>query len=86
MNHTPGPWYEGSSGNHQGIIIHEATGATVAVSYDKKDTAIIAAAPELLDALELAEATIERVNPRVHGSCGGTIEVIRAAIRKAKGE
>lgn len=43
------------------------------------------AAPEMLEALELAEATIERVNPKVHNSCGGTLEVIRAAIAKAKG-
>jgi hypothetical protein len=39
----------------------------------------------LLEALELALATIERVNPKVHDSCGGTLGVIRATIAKAKG-
>lgn len=50
--HTAGPWYESSTGNHQGLIASEATGENVAVSYDKADAPLIAAAPELLEALE----------------------------------
>ena len=50
--HTPGPWYEASTGNHQGLIISESTSANVAVSYDKDDAQIIAAAPDMLQALK----------------------------------
>ena len=45
---TPGPWYEASTGNHQRLIISEVDGSNVAVVYDNKDAAIIAAAPDLL--------------------------------------
>lgn len=50
-NCTPGPWYEAGTGNHQGLVISEATSANVAVAYDKKDGRLIAAAPDLYDAL-----------------------------------
>ncbi len=55
--HTPGPWYDkNSAGNHQGMVISEATGATVAVVYDKRDTRLLAAAPDLLAALQAVHA------------------------------
>ena len=45
---------------------------------------LIAAAPELLAALELAQATIERLSPaRPFDSTQGTRDVIRLAIAKA---
>ena len=47
------------------------------------------AAPELLEALQLAQATIERLKPHTHGpfsSVDGTLDVIRAAIAKATEE
>jgi hypothetical protein len=55
--HTPGPWYSrnGSSPHFQGQIADETTGATVAISYSDEGGAharLIAAAPELLAALE----------------------------------
>ncbi len=43
----------------------------------------------LLEALELAKATIERltsVDNAKRGSCAGTLDVARAAIKAAKGE
>jgi len=49
--HTPGPWYETTTGNHQGLIISETDGANIAVAYDKRDASLIAAAPDLLKAL-----------------------------------
>ena len=46
-------WYAARMGNdHQGLIIDEKTGRNVAVSYDKADAALIAAAPDLLAALK----------------------------------
>ena len=51
------------------------------------NAALIAAAPDLLAALEMAVATIERIAPK-HGpfsSVDGTLSVARAAIAKAEG-
>jgi type II secretory pathway component GspD/PulD (secretin) len=45
-------WYETSTSNHQGVVAEEETGRTVAVAYDKADALLIAAAPDLLAALE----------------------------------
>ena len=62
-------WYEGKTGNHQGLVIEEETGKSIAVTYDKKDAPLIAAAPELLEAasyaLEYLEANPDEYsNPR----------------------
>lgn len=46
--HTPGPWHVARTGNHQGLIVAEGSGANIAVTYDKADAPLIAAAPELL--------------------------------------
>ena len=48
--YTPGPW-NASKNPHQGLVISEATGATVAVTYDVKDVDLVAAAPEMLEIL-----------------------------------
>ena len=51
------------------------------------NAALIAAAPDLLAALEMAVATIERIAPK-HGpfsSVDGTLSVASAAIAKAEG-
>lgn len=48
--HTPEPWYESGTGNYQRLIISEATGAVVALAYDKRDAPLLAAAPKLLAA------------------------------------
>lgn len=45
-------WYAKQAGNDcQGLVIDEDTGRTVAVAYDRQDTELLAAAPELLEAL-----------------------------------
>ncbi len=51
-------WYTPSKGNSlQGIVIDEATGRTVAVTYDPKDAPLVAAAPKMFRALRfLADA------------------------------
>ena len=58
--HTPGPWYATNAGNdHQGLILDEKTGASVAVTYDRCHAPLIAAAPAMYEALQsiLAEVT-----------------------------
>jgi hypothetical protein len=47
---------------------------------------LVAAAPDLLNALELAEATLQRLAPNGDRATQGTRDVITAAIRKARGE
>ncbi|USM11460.1 hypothetical protein vBCbaSRXM_15 [Citromicrobium phage vB_CbaS-RXM] len=43
-------WYAAGTGNHQGLVIDRATGANIAVCYDKAHAPMIAAAPTLLHA------------------------------------
>lgn len=59
--HTPGPWYSNSD-----IIISEKTGATIAVSSytgNAADTALLAAAPDLLQAVKDALEVISSPHP-----------------------
>lgn len=95
QKHTPGPWHIGL----QGGIYQNKTGAQVciydmATNFDDENLAnarLIAAAPELLAALELAESAL----CEIYGE-GGPLEScerpfalhnqIVAAIQKAKGE
>lgn len=57
---TPGLWYhKESAGGHQGLVISESTGATVAVTYDKADAPAVALLPELLAALRDTVAALE---------------------------
>jgi len=44
-------WYTPKTDSHQGLIIDEQTGNSVAVAFDKADAPLIAAAPDLLEAL-----------------------------------
>ena len=50
--HTSKVWYVASIGNHQGLIIDEITGENIAVSYNKANALVMAAGPELLEALQ----------------------------------
>jgi hypothetical protein len=78
--HTHQSWRAAKTGNHQGLIISETTGENIAVAYDSKNAALIAAAPELL---EVVKALV---------SAGGIMEPsdwfvnARAALAKAIGE
>lgn len=58
-------WYATKTGNDahpQALIIDEETGRNVAVVYDNKDMFLLAAAPELLEALEAAAERMELVS------------------------
>ena len=60
-------WHSSGTGNHQGLIIDSKTGYNIAVSYDREDAPLIAAAPDLLSACESAlkvfEAWAHDANP-----------------------
>ena len=64
--HTPGTWYtsdKGPSGPHyQGQVAVEETGRTIAITYDDEgghNARLIAAAPEMLDALKTAGQVLD---------------------------
>lgn len=92
MTHTPGPWRIGERyGDNLPIV--DAGGSLVALAdcSDKAnhadkvdaDAKLIAAAPNLLQALRLAESTLKRLRP--HDGVTGTLDVIRIAIKEATG-
>ena len=80
-------WYaKKSASSGQGIVIDEQTGQSVAVAYDTKDTALLAAAPELLAALQLFtefRAGLGKTGAKV--SIADVEKAARAAIAKATG-
>lgn len=92
------PWYVANPGNHQGLIIEEGTGRNVAIAYDKADAPFLAAAPELLEALEGLLAHV--IDCQVEGSKGKTdhtgqeygawefeqVTKARAVLAKVRGE
>lgn len=55
MTHT---WYHKPGSMGQGLVIEENTGRNVAVAYDAKDSPLLAAAPEMYEALNLIHAAI----------------------------
>lgn len=46
-----GPWYDANAGV-QGLVCDEGTGENIAVVYNKANAKLIAAAPDLLEALQ----------------------------------
>jgi hypothetical protein len=75
---TPGKWeYTAALGE---VFARQDDGAKqLAIVMDNDaDGYLMAAAPELLAACELAEADV--------ATCGGIVPILRAAIAKAKGE
>lgn len=86
--YTPGPWSASRDavppGHTQITVYEERTGQRVATAFEREANAqLIAAAPELLNALEVAQATIERLHRHAPGSANGTLGLIKDAIAKA---
>ena len=87
--HTPGPWYSTPTAGHemhgQSAIASEANGKTVAIAYDgKADAHLIAAAPDLLEALQNA-AEIMSGEDYSHVKADMVRAICRRAISKAEG-
>lgn len=62
-SNEPAAWYEASAGNDQGLIIEEGSGRNVAVTYDKADAPLIAAAPAMLAALQSIARVMDMSDP-----------------------
>lgn len=75
-------WYALNVYGDQGLIADETTGANIAVSYEKKDASLIAAAPEMYEALKLFVG----LNFPADSIGAGFVNVARAAIAKAEGK
>lgn len=79
-------WYKSGSGEYsggQGLVIDETTGENIAVAYKVENAALVAAAPDLMDALE----RLVRLAPAgVSSGFNGAVYAAHAAIAKAKGE
>ncbi len=80
-------WYAKNSADRgQGLVIDEADGRNVAVAYERKDTALLAAAPELLEALQSVLASVPFANYRGDGELEECETRVRAALAKAEGK
>lgn len=92
--HTPGPWkfYDDSNDGKTNRIEIVAIGKTVARIYhsvpeeDLPNARLIAAAPELLEALAYALKDMEQVQEVACNRLSISIGLARAAIAKATGE
>ena len=89
--HTPGPWEKGHSIIRTSAdLICESPGGFPWAHENKQSEAnanLIAAAPELLEALEtvLRVALKLECYETLQGDYSGTVEAARAAIKKARG-
>jgi hypothetical protein len=81
----PGSWYHKPESQGQGIIICEKTGRNVAVVYDEKDSLVIAAAPDLLEALHQCLPLVDAHRSAALGEGDLAAMNARAAIAKATG-
>lgn len=88
--HTPGDWqtvfrngdFVMLGGNGQTVFM---IGDTRRLIPSLEDRRVIEGAPGMLNALTVAQATIERLQRHAPGSANGTLDVIRAAIARATG-
>ena len=88
MKHTPGPWEFTTSGT-----VQDAKGKSIAYAAGRESMSVayangrlIAAAPELLEALEQLGTVLSFVLPSARAEVQRLMKQAEAAIRKAKGE
>lgn len=88
--HTPGPWHVGIN---PGPMVYDEHGEQIAdcraVGYDNggnmANAALIAAAPDLLEACKTAENWLGEYETGPDSGLHGLLEQLRAAIAKASG-
>jgi hypothetical protein len=88
MTHTPGPWaYDQESDNSTDFWVFQANGpARIAVEVSERDAALIAAAPDLLAALqEVTRCLAWHAQEHPVGMDCVAVAKARAAITRATG-
>ena len=72
-------WYAVETRNlhYQGLVIEEGTGRNIAVSYEGKDAILLAAAPDMLEALEAIKVFAPDTATHIHAICDAAIEKAR---------
>lgn len=83
--HTQSNWYPARSSGGQGLVIEDDTGRNVAVTYDEKDAALVAAAPELLEALKACSKALSDSGRWVPDEYAEAFRNADRAIAKAEG-
>lgn len=91
--HTPGPWIV-EDDKHGILVLAEGAGLSVSVTIpgrkitaeDKANARLIAAAPELLAALEEITAGLDESSDTMPLIRGAEVKAARAAIAKARGK
>jgi hypothetical protein len=74
-------WYNATKKDSwQGLVYDETTGENIAVTYNPDNARLVAAAPDLLAALE---GILERVNVRIDDPRIEQFDAARAAVAKA---
>ena len=87
--HTPGPWKieKNDAYEEYWVQLEHYTVGPARIVFTKADAALIAAAPDLLDALQLCEGNISSLLASAHPKVFGEwLRVVSEAIAKATGE
>ena len=78
-------WYEGNTGTHQGLIVDENTGESIAVSYKKENAKFISASPQMLDVLKYAAQWYSDNINIMPVAFQSVVNEIESAIQEAEG-
>ena len=90
--HTPGPWHHGCSKDDPDFLIRTADEWLVCCASNEGNARLIAAAPELLEALTnllcAVDTAIAAGDWKIDGACEPELDILRAraAIAKAEGK
>ena len=88
--HTPGPWIADEDGWIKGgdgeVIEYAGCGSHEAYWNKQEDKALVLAAPDLLEALEMCERSMRSVLPDFNQFDQAAYEKARSAIARARGE
>lgn len=84
--HTPGPWNIRQCGSGWAIDFNEDQEQVVDYVYEEADAHLIAAAPNLLECLEMIVAEADSYTARTGKPVYNWLDGSRAAIAKARGE
>lgn len=78
-------WYAKANSSGHGLVIEEGTGRTVAVAYDQKDTALLAAAPAMLAELKQVLPLVDSHRRMALGEGDVSAMNIRAILAEVEG-